>query len=172
MSMTLVGVPDHASQLRSLQQELYTRNQQLAAAEKMIGELESELAREKAKSRSVERGAQKLRQQLSPLYQALGMVFGEIETMGIGDSGESSSPSSSDPRKAAVWDSWVEKLGGKDSFAGKMIVALLQHGALTSKQIAIHIGTKRMQTVYETTLKVNKAGILDKNGDRFSLKEL
>ena len=29
-----------------------------------------------------------------------------------------------------------------------------------------------MQTVYETTLKVNKAGILDKNGDRFSLKEL
>jgi len=146
----------------------------LAEAEHRGDQLEVELKTERRKNATTEKGVAQLRNILSPLHQALGMVFGQIESMGVGESARSAGqvPSTNDPRKAAVWDSWVEKLGGKDSFAGKMISALLQHGALTSKQIAIHIGTKRMQTVYETTLKVNKAGILDKNGDKFALKEL
>ena len=133
--------------------------------------LETELRQERRKNATVEKGVAEIRHALTPVYQGLAHLFGEIDAMGIDAASDMSQPAS-DPRKAAVWDSWVEKLGGRDSFAGKMILALLQHGALTSKQIAIHIGTKRMQTVYETTLKVNKAGILDKNGDKFSLKEV
>lgn len=168
MSLSLMNpLPDTERRIREL-------TQALEAADQRGDRLEVELKAERRKNASVEKGVHHLRQLLSPFHQWMGLVFGEFEAMGIGDvtEGISQPLSSTDPRKAAVWDSWVEKLGGKDSFAGKMIVALLQHGALTSKQIAIHIGTKRMQTVYETTLKVNKAGILDKNGDRFSLKEL
>jgi len=143
----------------------------LHEADERADRLELELRAERRKNAAVEQGVAELRTILAPLYQALGMVFGQIEVMGVG-AASTVPPTSVDPRKAAVWDSWIEKLGGKESFAGNMIAALLQHGALTSKQIAIHIGTKRMQTVYETTLKVNKAGILDKNGDKFSLKEL
>ena len=164
MSMTpYIPVSDQTQRINEI-------TRALEAADQRGDRLEVELKAERRKNANVEKGVAELRKILSPLYQALGMVFGQVEAMGVS---ESVAPSSyGDPRKAAVWDSWVEKLGGKDSFAGKMIVALLQHGALTSKQIAIHIGTKRIQTVYETTLKVNKAGILDKNGDRFSLKEL
>lgn len=146
----------------------------LEAADERGDRLELELRAERRKNGAVENGVARLREALTPVYGGLQLIFGEIDAMGIEDipTDSRSSASVADPRKAAVWDSWVEKLGGKDSFAGKMIMALLQHGALTSKQIAIHIGTKRMQTVYETTLKVNKAGILDKNGEKFSLKGL
>jgi hypothetical protein len=167
MSMVpFTPLPDQSRRIAELTQEL-------EAAETRGDRLEAELKAERRKNTNTEKGVAELRKLLAPFYQWLGVVFGHIDSLGISDAPQTSSqPSSADPRKTAVWDSWVEKLGGKESFAGKMIVALLQHGALTSKQIAIHIGTKRMQTVYETTLKVNKAGILDKNGDRFLLKEL
>jgi hypothetical protein len=46
------------------------------------------------------------------------------------------------------------------------------HGELTHTQLRIHIGTSRMQTVYDAVSKLNKAALLNKNGDKFSLKEL
>ena len=153
-----------------LRQKVDELTNALRAADERGDRLELELRTERRKNAAVENGVVRLREALTPVYGGLQLIFGEMDSMGVGPAVQDAP--GADPRKAAVWDSWVEKLGGKDSFAGKMIVALLQHGALTSKQIAIHIGTKRMQTVYETTLKVNKAGILDKNGDRFSLKEL
>ena len=148
----------------------------LAEAEHRGDQLEVELKAERRKNAATEKGVHHLRQLLSPFHQWMGLVFGEFDSMGVGELPLGEQPDdptrTMSPRKVAVWESWIEKLGGKDSFAGKMISALLQHGALTSKQIAIHIGTKRMATVYEATVKVNKAGILDKNGDRFSLKDL
>ena len=35
-----------------------------------------------------------------------------------------------------------------------------------------HLGTNRMQTVYDAVSKLNKAGIINKNGGKISLKEL
>jgi hypothetical protein len=162
----LSPLPDPSVKLRELTEE----NARLADR---VDELETELRKERRKNEGIEKGVAELRKTLTPLYQGLQMMFGHMEAMGVSGSNQATaSAPGTDPRKAAVWEDWVGKLGGRESFAGKMIIALLQHGALTSKQIAIHIGTKRMQTVYETTLKVNKAGILDKNGDKFSLKEL
>lgn len=83
MGMVLSGTPSHDQQLRSVQQELLQRNKQLNAAEERITELEGELARERTKSRQIERGAGQLRAVLAPLHHAISMVFGELDTMGI-----------------------------------------------------------------------------------------
>jgi chromosome segregation ATPase len=140
--------------VRELQQELYNRNRQLEEAETRAQNAESRAA-------AAEAGVTQLRQILSPLHQALGMVFGEIDSM--------NPPSQvSDSRVSAVWESWKQKLGGKQA---EFIDAMLTHGEMTATQLKI--ATKSgQQTVYDTIHKLNKAGLINKNGGKFSLKEL
>lgn len=156
-----------------MQRELIATRRERDEAEAKVAELEADLVRERAKSKTVERGVQKLRQQLSPLHQALGMVFGEIEAMGIEERSPESFGKSEviDPRKVRAWDDWKQKMGAS-SAAAKIIDFLMIHGELTQTQMRIHLGTNRMQTVYDACSKLNKAQILNKNGDKFSLKEL
>jgi hypothetical protein len=166
MSMVLSGIPDPQAQVRSLQQELYNRNRQISDAETRIADLEAELVRERAKSRQVERGAQQLRSVLSPLYQALGAVFGEMDAAGMDDSSPVPTPGKS---PSPVWESWKSRLGGASS---RIIDILLMHGELNQEQIRIHIGTNRKQTIYDAIAKLNKAGIINKRDGKVSLKEL
>lgn len=157
-------VDKESEHLRRLLRE---RDRQLGEAEARIADLEADLVREKAKSKATERGAQKLRQILSPLHQALGMVFGEIESMGVGEP-EASDHQEKPSRVTSVWESWKQKLGGKQA---EFIDALLTHGEMTAVQLKI--ATKcGQQTVYDTIFKLNKAGLINKNGGRFSLKEM
>jgi hypothetical protein len=74
-------------------------------------------------------------------------------------------------KSSAAWDSWKQKMG-PNSAAAKIIDILMVHGKLNNTQIRIHLGTSRMQTVYDAISKLNKASLLNKNGDEFSLKEL
>jgi hypothetical protein len=166
MSMVLSGVPDPQAQLRSLQQELHSRNRQLSDAEALIADLEGQLARERTKSRQLERGVQELRTTLGPLYGALKLIYGEIDAMGI----EDSSPMATSGRSASpVWESWKNRLGGASA---RIIDILLMHGELNQEQIRIHIGTNRKQTIYDAIAKLNKAGIINKRDGKISLKEL
>lgn len=171
MSMVLNVVPSPHQQLESLQRELFARNRQLNEAETRIADLEAELVRERAKAKQVERGAQRLRDVLSPLHDAIGMVFGEIEAMGIESPTQAPATASGgvDPRKAAVWEDWKSRLGG---FAAKAIDALLLHGELSTDQMMIHLRTSRRQTVHDTVSKMNKAGIIAKRDGKVSLKAL
>lgn len=148
----------HQQQIDSLQHELYERNRQLV-------EVEEALRQEKLKNAAVERGVSQLREILSPMFSGLKMVFGEIDSMGVG-----SSPFSGgiDPRKAAVWEDWKRKLGGK---AADAIDALHIHGEMTHTQLKIHMKCGQ-QTVYDTVHRLNKAGIINKNGGKVSLKQL
>ena len=104
-----------------------------------------------------------LRRQLTPLYQALQALFGELDA--IPDSGAGTAAA---PRNQAVWDAWKKRLGGKPS---ELIDALLLHGDMDSSQIAIAIQCHR-NSVPQIVYKLNKAGLLNKNGGRFSLKPL
>jgi hypothetical protein len=100
------------------------------------------------------------------------MVFGEIDAMGVPEPTESGAASQSAPRASAAsaaWDSWKQKMGGA---AAQIIDILMVHGQLNHEQLRIHVGTSRKQTIYDAVSKLNKAGLLVKNGDRFSLKEL
>lgn len=165
MSMVLSGVPDPQSQLRSLQQELFNRNRQLQESEARVAELEGELAREKAKARQVERGAQQLRSVLTPLYRALGSVFGELDAMGVE---ENPADAPAQTAKSAVWDSWKQKLGGK---VAQAIDVLALHGEMNAKQLRLHLQCGN-DYVYQVVSKLNTNGLINKNGGKISLKQL
>lgn len=110
-----------------------------------------------------ERSVQSLRRQLSPLYQALHAVFGDMDAIG----GGGDSPAA-DSRTAAVWASWKQKLGQGE---GKIIDALLLHREMNTQQLAIACGFHR-NSVPKLIYTLNKSGLINKSGGRFSLKTL
>lgn len=114
-----------------------------------------------------------MRKQLLPLHRALKAVFGEIEmVVGSGDEPASSAQTdqagSADPKVAAVWDAWKQRLGGS---AARVIEALRIHDNLNTTQLAIAAGMDK-RTVNTAIYKMNQAGLVSKNGGRFSLKQL
>lgn len=111
------------------------------------------------------RGLTNLRRQLSPLYKALQDVFGELDKAGVQDGQVDTGTSS---RVSAVWESWKSKLPGNTA---KVIDALLLHGEMNSTQIGIAIGIHR-NNVPQLIWKLNKAGLITKNGTKYSLKQL
>jgi hypothetical protein len=155
MSLSILNaLPDSQAQMRSLQEELANRNQQLR-------ELEQQLREERKKTHALEVGVAQLRQVLEPLFRGLQMVFGEIDSM--------VSQSQPQPRKtSAAWDSWKQKLGGQTA---KAIDALLLHGSLTQTQLRIHIGCAR-GSVPGIVYQLNKAGLINKDGNQISLKDI
>jgi hypothetical protein len=155
MSLTLNAVPNHQQQIESLQRELYARNRQLADAQEA-------LRQEQNKSAAVARGVGELRQVLTPLYRALGQVFGEIDSMGT------SEPSGADPRKSAIWESWKKKL---PSGEGRAIDALLLHGSMTTGQLRIHVGCAS-RTAQNIVTALRSKGLITKDGAQIRLKEL
>ena len=151
--------------------EIETLRLKLRQAERDTADAEraAERAREDA-----HRALSMLRQQLGPLYRALQAVFGELDAAGIADTAPSPQPgaappsASQDPRVTAVWESWKSRLSPA---CGKVIDALLLHGELNSVQlkVAARLGTS---TVSESVSRLNKAGLINKNSGRFSLKPL
>lgn len=107
-----------------------------------------------------------LRRQLTPLYRALQGLFGELDQLSDGDV-SSSTPNAPDARVVAVWASWKSKMGT----ASVVIDALLLHGEMNTQQLAIACGKDRT-TIPAYIMKLNKAGLINKNGNRFSLKPL
>jgi hypothetical protein len=103
----------------------------------------------------------KLRQQLEPWYSALRNLFEDLP----GD------PGSPDVATAALdkrWETWIVKLGGKQS---EFIRAMLDHGAMTREQLKIstHSGSSTVDFVLR---KLKELSLIDKNGGRYSLKQL
>lgn len=134
-----------------------------------IRELRRELSAAKSTAsqatREASRATAELRRQLQPLYRALQAVFGELDSIG-GSDDEPVTPGN--PRVAQAWEVWKQKMRGQ---AAQIIDALMLHRELTSQQIAIHIGIHR-KNVPQLIFKLNKAGLINKNGDRYSLKQL
>ena len=141
----------------------------LEASDERGDRLENELRVERRKNVAIEKGVAELRSILSPLYQALGMVFGQIEVMGVKEAavGVGGTPVA-DLRTKAVWDSWKQKLGEGPA---KIIDALLLHREMSTQQLAIATQYHRT-SIPAMIFKLNKAGLLNKSGGKFSLKEL
>jgi hypothetical protein len=146
-----------------------------------IEQLESDLAVAKAEAARVkaqcDRALRNLRHQLSPLHMALKDVFGELDASGVTDDAPAETGGAQfqggptpgqDSRVAKVWESWKQKLGEGPA---KVIDALLMHGEMNTQQLAIVTGYHRT-TVPGFIYKLNKAGLLNKSGGKFSLKQL
>ena len=112
-----------------------------------------------------------IRRQLEPFFNALQVLFGQLDAAGVEIAGRDAPGASTPPvnsRAAAVWESWKRKLGGK---AAEIISALLEHGEMSVEQLRVATHSGR-QTIYEVTSRLNKLGLINKNGGRYSLKEL
>jgi hypothetical protein len=151
-------LPDQTKVIGDLRRENDRLREELREARQEASELRRESA-------SKERGAQELRTVLTPLYQALGHIFGEIDAMGVDGS---TFATGIDPRKAAIWTDWKQKFPGHPA---KAIDALLLHGSMTQSQLRIAVGCAT-GTISNVVSTLNRAGLIDKNGGKISLKEL
>jgi hypothetical protein len=129
-----------------------------------VRQLEETLEDERMKATSVVSGVRELRTVLAPLHNALKRVFGEMDILPI----DHAPLPSFFPQKSVVWESWKQKLGG---YTAKAIDALLLHGALTRTQLRIHVGCAT-SSVPSIVSALNKAGLINKDGKKISLKEL
>jgi hypothetical protein len=135
----------------------------IAGLRQQLKDAREELAAERSKDSGIEEGVAQLRQALAPLKEGLDRIFGILP--------ETQVPAAYQTAKtSAVWESWKKKLGG--GAVATIIDALMLHGSLTQTQMMLHVGTSRKQTIYDAVHKLNKAGIINKNGDKISLKEL
>lgn len=150
-------VDPRADELDALQEEVKRLRRELAIANGEIAKAKGESARAL--------GA--LRKQLSPLYRALQSVFGELDAAGVDDATFATNPTTP-TRTTAIWANWKEKLPG---YPARIIDALLLQSDLTTTQLAISCGCKR-QRISDGIMKLNRAGLINKNGGKFSLKAL
>lgn len=160
--------PDPQQQIRSIQQELFNRNRQLNEAEQKVATLEDEVRALRQERVGILSGVERMRNTLSPLYQALQLLFGDMEELGYTPGAENSAGAKGAPQHSAVWDSWKQKLGGKTAEA---IDVLALHGEMNAEQLRIHLRCARTH-IYNVIGALNKAGIIHKNGGRVSLKQL
>lgn len=161
--MSMVHTPTILPPPRDRVAELTRENESLKAE---IRELRIQLTREQERSSAVEEGASRLRGALSPLYVALQQVFGDLDAMGIEDSGgKQSAPTTA---KSAVWESWKLKLGGK---VAQAIDVLALHGEMNARQLRLHLQCGN-DYVYQVVSKLNTNGLINKNGGKISLKQL
>lgn len=106
-----------------------------------------------------------LRRQLEPLHRALLAIFGELDSVGMQDP----SAGGIDNALPAVWQSWKQKLGGGPP--STCIDALFQHGSMSAVQLRVAMKC-HINTVYLTTAKLQKLGLVNKSGGRYSLREI
>lgn len=141
-----------------------------------LADLQNRLEEAEQSSQLTGRALQRLRKTLLPMYQALQMVFGEIDAAGV-DTAEAefnqtpnarAAPAGVDPKVAAVWDSWKARFG---SGVGKVIDVLLLHGAMSATQLRIACQC-RQDTVYKHIGVLKNAGLITKDGGKYNLKQL
>jgi small-conductance mechanosensitive channel len=162
---TVVDPPDEQSEVDRLRDELRRVSGERDA-------LRTENIRLRQRVNQIDGPAAQLRHTLEPLYRAFQAIFGDIEV--IDPQPVVSSPQMQQPnpqqsdRLSSVWDSWKQKLG---SGAAKVITALQEHGEANTQQLSILTGMHRT-SIPRIIYELNKAGLINKNGGRFSLKQL
>lgn len=133
--------------------------------------LRAELAVAKAEATKAKREAShafgELRRQLTPLHRVLQAIFGELDAAGVDDA-PSSTSGGGDARTVKIWESWKARMPGGPA---KIIDALMLQPDMNTQQLAIATGVHR-NSIPAMIYKLNKAGLLNKNGQRFSLKAL
>lgn len=156
------------------------RAEKIDSLERQVAKLRGELSDARHELTRVRedsnRALTSLRQQLSPLYRALQRVFGELDDAGVLDgatpapiaNAPSPPPTSDGGRVQAVWNAWKQKLNAP---CGRIIDALLVHGEMNTTQLSV-AAQMHKSNVSKAIQKLNEVSVINKNGGRFSLKQL
>lgn len=147
--------------------EIDDLGQKIASLERENAQLRRDVATASLAARQAQESAGlamgNLRRQLSPLYRALQMVFGELDAAGVSEQDPAGAP-----RASAVWENWKQRVGAS---AAKCIDALIVHRELNTQQMSVATGLHRT-TIPKLIYVLNKNGLINKNSGRYSLKEL
>ncbi len=139
----------------------------IAELKARVKELEATIERLQVQADEAKRVLRPIRKQLEPLFNALQMVFGQLDAAGVEPSVVVvASPSA--PQSNTKWESWKKALPGKPA---EFIDLLLVHGEMSTAQLMAAAKCAK-QTVYDTAFKMKRSGILVQNGRKYRLKEL
>lgn len=147
-------------------QEFRLLQRSYAQLDEALRLVRNELGQARAENERLQHSMNNLRQTLTPLHRALALVFGEIEA-GAGPEHAYTGKSPIREAKAQIWESWKTRLGGMQA---KAIDALLgQDMTRTQLRIAVGCGST---SITDVIYKLNKAGLIEKNGSVISLKKI
>ena len=137
--------------------------------QRRVEQLEDELAQEKLRTQEarnqsvrVHRAQARLKQQLSPLYQAIRGIMEDLPEEDVNVSVDSSMQ----PRDK--WEIQKRLFPGKPS---EIIDLLLIRSNMSTKELAT-ANRSDPRTITKAIFTLNNAGLIEKNGGRFSLKQL
>lgn len=151
----------------SQHEEVERLRREIRGLEMELREAKDEAETAKLSASDAVQAIRALREQLGGFYKALKMIFGEISRVEAGEVYSAPPTSESRSTLSPRWEMLKSKLGGRQ----EEFIVLLQHGEMNAAQIraAAHCDIK---TVYATIKKMRDGGLLNKNGGKFSLKEL
>jgi FtsZ-binding cell division protein ZapB len=125
--------------------------------------------RARDQSAAANRALTNIRKQFEPWYRALRALFGELDAAGIGATSENGASNS--PLDSSRYQPWKDKFPGQAATAID-ILAKYEAG-LTRKQLA---GFLRVEpgsgTMSQIIFKLNKAELIDKDGNIIRLRRL
>lgn len=152
-----------------LEGEVDTRDEELVDARNKIMDLQHQLERahmELAHARELSKHAVgKLRHVLNPLYEALKIIYGEMDAISPnGSSSVASTASGSNPK----WEMWKKRFAGRGA---DLIDLLLIHEQMNTKQLSSALKCDP-RTLAQVIYKLNQASLIQKNGNMYSLKEI
>lgn len=138
------------------------RDATIATLRDQLHRLDEALRLERNRIASVEYGVRELRHILSPLYKALQKVFDELDSM---DTADGSATSTGNSR----WDAIKARNPGRIAQA---IDVLLLHGSMNSSQLAAAMRMNRSNCSNNVVVKMKAMGLIVKNGNDISLRQL
>lgn len=138
------------------------RDQQIATLKRQLSQLDDALRMERIKTGQVEAGVRELQHVLNPLYRALQKIYGEIGAIGI-----DATPVSTEQNPK--WDFWKKRYPGR---IADTIDLLLIQKSMNSSQLTAALKCDPRTLAKSVIYPLTQAGLLVKNGNMFSLKEL
>lgn len=124
-----------------------------------IERLVQELREERGRNAAIQNGIRDLRRVLSPLYDSLRLIYEETDAMRVG----SSTP------EGLKWDAIKLRLAPRLQAA---IDVFLAQGGLTNSQLAVALKMNRTNCSNNVSGALLRQGLLVKNGNTLSLKQL
>lgn len=147
----------------------YRHQQELSQAKQDLENEKAEhrkTAEELAKCLTILKGIQLI---THPLYKMLREIHGEIEPVVSGVSVDSNTREVAGPSRVVAF--WQEKMASMRGKSALVIDALLKHGPLVNKQLAVITGLDP-RTVNSNTFELKNKGLIYKDGETWKLQEI
>jgi hypothetical protein len=140
----------------------------IAGLKAQLAEVREELRMERKKSDGIEPALKEIQRVTLPFYNILRAVHGELDSLGITNSGATVSASTS-PAHDSRWDAIKSRLAPR---LREAVDVLLVHGRMNTTQLAAALKTSRGNCADNIVQKLKTMGIIIKDGRDYSLKTL